>query len=214
MMSFKAASERGSAVTIAIVASGVVAALLLSALNLSGVLTKQVAKEQAQADVDNLRRYVETLLSEESSCSGFGAMTGITFVDATDGSEGKNKFQLTPLLTGEQEIRAVTNFKVAGGGLQKLQGPPSPSELTAFNATVNRFYVSNAVSLGGSDYQTDVFLQASSRGTQFAPRQLGTLLLSFSGTSLVSCKLKQAAQILCEDMGCKYNVGASKRKCA
>ncbi len=214
-------TEKGSAVVIALIAVALAGLMIFATTTVTNQMITEATREQQKDAIDKFNLFVEAIATNPDTCAGIASspMTGFTFVNPTSHAVGKDQYVLgSPTIT-MQEVRLPSNIDVAGGGTRVIKGADANDATKAvfdnFNRlTVDRFFIQNARQLDPNTYQVDLLYRASVGPTQFAPRNLGQLTLSFSAGSLSACVLQQSAQAMCEDMGCKFNITAPGQKCS
>jgi hypothetical protein len=210
--------ETGSALLVALITLALASLMIFASATVANQIAAEAVKEQQKDAVDKFSQFIEAIASNADTCNGTGTMNGLTFVNPTTHAVGKDQFVLVAGGPASQDVRLPSNFETSPGVARVIKGADVADSTKAvfdtFNKlTVEKLTIQTPRQLDPNTYQVDLIQQSSVGSQLFAPRRLGNLTLAFTAGTLTGCILKQSAQAMCEDMGCRYNLAAMKQKC-
>ncbi len=209
-------NESGSTLVIVLMVIGLVGLMAAASMSLATYLAQDKTRTKHLGQVDAFAQRLTALTTDPATCTGVAgalprALQGLQFYDGA--SYTKVGFSASP--DSKQEVRIQTNS--ADVAADHFLGVGSPTEGMPTISTQSLF-IQNVNPSGPNAYTADLGFRLTVDGQLYADRKVGQIYMQFAagplpGSAMTSCELSQSAQIVCENMGCKYTAGATGLKC-
>ena len=207
---------------IALTAVALLGLMASATMTISGLMATDMQRKAQTKMIGNFVQNLEAIATNPISCMGTGnganAIKGLRFNPngSTNGNINQDCAYTTACLkkgegAGKLPVSLDTNF-----GEEARVGKSFPN----LGITIDGIYLTAITPVLGSPgmYSGNLLVQlsATNPAMSFAPREIGTMNLSFTGNTLSSCNSVPSAKSLCESMNCAFNsqVPAGTQKCS